>query len=166
MKAASAPVEAQIKAGEKHRGVDHMLHDVWTEDLRDEILPGPEKKAKEWDKEMAVHRGGYLGIVKHRAPSADQVEQTIGFLLAGGFFAMGRMLIGMGLMKLGVFSAQRSRRFYMWMVGLGYGIGLPLMVFDAIELIRHRFSIDYMMHGGIFYNYSAAWSWPWATWEC
>ena len=48
------------------------------------------------------------------------------------------MLIGMGLMKLGIFSAQRSRRFYLWMVGLGYGIGLPLMVFDAIELIRQN----------------------------
>ena len=32
------------------------------------------------------------------------------------FVAMGRMLIGMGLMKLGVFSGQRSRAFYIWMV--------------------------------------------------
>ena len=66
---------------------------------------------------------------------------------------MSRMLIGMGLMKLGVFSASRSRRFYWWMVGLGYGIGLPLMVFDAIELIDHKFSFDYeVMHYGVFYN--------------
>jgi uncharacterized protein len=55
-------------------------------------------------------------------------------------------------MKLGVFSAQRSRRFYLWMVGLGYGIGLPLMVFDALELIQHKFAFDYMIHGGILYN--------------
>ncbi len=52
MRAASARYEAQIKAGEKHRGVDHMLHEFWTENLRDEILPSPEKKAKDWDKEM------------------------------------------------------------------------------------------------------------------
>ena len=32
-------------------------------------------------------------------------EHTIGFLLAGWSLAMGRMLIGMGLMKMGVFSA-------------------------------------------------------------
>ena len=38
------------------------------------------------------------------------------------------------------------------MVGLGYGIGLPLMVFDAIKLIEHKFSVDYLMHGGILYN--------------
>ena len=79
---------------------------------------------------------------------------------------MSRMLIGMGLMKLGVFSAQRSRRFYWWMVGLGYGIGLPLMVFDAIELIRHEFSVDYMCTAASSTTCSAAWSWPWVTWDC
>jgi uncharacterized protein len=63
------------------------------------------------------------------------------------------MLIGMGLMKLGVFSAQRSRRFYLWMVAIGYGIGLPLIAFDGWELIRHNFSNSYQMHGGMLYNY-------------
>ena len=114
-------------------------------------MPSDEKKAKEWDKEMAAYRGGYLGIVKHKAFDV-LMEQVFGFLFGAGFFAASRMLVGMGLMKLGVFSAQRSRRFYLWMVGLGYGLGLPLMIFDAIELIRHRFSSDYFMHGGIFYN--------------
>jgi hypothetical protein len=55
-------------------------------------------------------------------------------------------------MKLGVFSAQRTDRFYAWMVVLGYGIGLPLMVFDAIQMIRHEFSTDYHLHGGMLYN--------------
>jgi uncharacterized protein len=151
MRVASVRYEAQTQAGEKHRGVDHMFYDFWTEHLRDEIFPSTEKKAKDWDKEMAAYRGSYLGIVKHRAPELLR-EQTKGFLIGGGFFAMSRMLVGMGLMKLGVFSAQRSRKFYWWMVGLGYGIGLPLMVFDAIELIQHRFSVDYMIHGGILYN--------------
>jgi uncharacterized protein len=58
----------------------------------------------------------------------------------------------MGLMKLGVFSASRSRRFYATMVALGYGIGLPLMVFDALQLIDHRFSTQYELHGGMLYN--------------
>jgi uncharacterized protein len=151
MKSASTRYEAQTKAGEKHRGLDHMLHDYWTEHLRNEILPSPEKKAKDWDKEMTVHRGGYLRIVKHRAPELLKI-QIFGFLFGGGFFAMSRMLVGMGLMKLGVFSAQRSRRFYLWMVALGYGIGLPLMVFDGIELIQHTFSFDYKVHGGVLFN--------------
>src|SRR5262249_53366290 len=59
---------------------------------------------------------------------------------------------GMGLMKLGVFSASRPRRFYATMVALGYGIGLPLMVFDALQSIDHLFSTEYWLHGGLFYN--------------
>ena len=78
---------------------------------------------------------------------------TLGFVLFGMIpMALGRMLIGMGLMKLGVFSAQRSRQFYLTMVALGYGIGLPLMVFDAWQLMQHNFSNEYKLHGGEFYN--------------
>ena len=114
-------------------------------------MPSDEKKAEDWNKEMAAYRGGYVGIVKHKAFDVLKA-QVLGFLLGGGFFAASRMLVGMGLMKLGVFSARRSRRFYLWMVGLGYGLGLPLMIFDAVELIRHRFSTEYFLHGAIFYN--------------
>jgi uncharacterized protein len=38
------------------------------------------------------------------------------------------------------------------MIGLGYGVGLPLMVFDAAALIAHRFSAEYQLSGGALYN--------------
>ena len=104
-----------------------------------------ERRARSPSRRLLGHREGSSGGLL--------AEHTIGFLLAGWSLAMGRMLIGMGLMKLGVFSAMRSRRFYLWMVVLGYGIGLPLMVFDASALIEHNFSSTYQMHGGLFYNY-------------
>ena len=151
VKAAAARVEAQTKAGEKPTPLDQQLHDIWTKQLKPKMLPNPEQQAKSWDEDLAVHRGGYFGIVRKRAFPL-LMEHTVGFLLGGFLLAMSRMLIGMGLMKLGVFSAQRSSRFYLWMVGLGYGIGLPLMVFDALKLIQHSFGIDYMLHGGILYN--------------
>jgi uncharacterized protein len=152
MKAATVRVEAQIKNGQKPSWLDQKAHDLWTKHLQEYVRPNPEQEAKDWAKEMAAYRGGYLGIVKHRAPGL-LVGQTIGFVLGGVWFAGGRMLLGMSLMKLGVFSAQRARRFYWWMVALGYGIGLPLMVFDASELIRNQFSIDYLLlNAGILYN--------------
>jgi uncharacterized protein len=151
MKAATARVKAQEAAGQTPNPTDKKLADIWTKNIEEHLSPTPEQRAKDWDKEMATYQGGYLGIVKHRAGQLIW-GQTLGFLLGGGLFAGGRMLIGMGLMKLGVFSAVRSRRFYWWMVGLGYGIGMPLMVFDGAQLIRHEFSFEYMMHGGIFYN--------------
>jgi len=152
MKAATVRVEAQIKDKQQPTWLDQHAHDFWIKNLQPEFKRDPDTLAKKWAEELAAHRGSYLRIVKHRAPNV-LMGQTIGFLLGGGLFAASRMLLGMGLMKLGVFSAQRSRRFYWWLVALGYGIGLPLMVYDAIKLIQNEFSFDYLiMHGGIYYN--------------
>jgi uncharacterized protein len=155
MKAATARVEAQTQAGQQPSRLDQRAHDIWTRNLRDNFRPNPEEKAKAWAKELAAYRGDYPGIVKHRAFGVLMV-QTIGFLLGGGFFAASRMLVGMGLMKLGVFSAQRSQAFYRWMIALGYGLGLPVLVYDTVQLIQHEFSSSYMLHGGVLYNVFAS----------
>lgn len=151
MKAVTARVDAQVKAGETPSKFDRRIHDLWTDTLQKEFKPDPAQKLKNWNEEMEIYRGGYLGIVKHRAFDV-LMGQTVGFLLGGLFFAGARMLLGMGLMKLGVFAAERSRSFYAWMAALGYGIGLPLMVYDVNELIRHEFKGEYMLQGGVFYN--------------
>ncbi len=149
---ASARVEAREQAGQPALLRDRLAQVVWFGWLSERFRDKPEEELKSWNEQLAIHRGGYWGIVKDRA-EALFMEHTIGFLLAGWSLAMGRMLIGMGLMKMGVFSGQRSRRFYLWLVAIGYGVGLPLMVFDARELIAHKFSGTYQFHGGIFYNY-------------
>jgi uncharacterized protein len=64
----------------------------------------------------------------------------------------GRMLIGMGLMKLGVFSAGRSRRYYWVLMLLGYGLGLPLVAFGGYQLIRRHFDVVYLFGTGLAYN--------------
>jgi uncharacterized protein len=151
MKAITARVDAQVKAGETPSRFDKRIHDIWTKNLQKELKPNEEQRRKNWNKEMEAYKGGYLGIVKHRAFEM-LMAQTVGFVLGGFFFVGSRMLLGMGLMKLGVFSAERSRSFYIRLAALGYGIGLPLMVFDAAELIRHEFKSEYILHGGIFYN--------------
>jgi uncharacterized protein len=151
MRAAAARFEAQTKAGETPRRFDRRMHGLWTEHVREEVEPTPEERAKDWDKELRIHRGGYTGIVKHRAVPL-LFSQIVELIIAVPFFTGGRMLLGMGLMKLGVFSASRSRRFYATMMALGYGIGLPLMVFDATQLIGHQFSMEYELRGGMLYN--------------
>ena len=80
--------------------------------------PDAPKKKEEFEKAITIHRGGYVGIVKDRAKEL-LIGQTMGFILGGFWLAGGRMLIGMGLMKLGVFSGRRSRRFYVWLVAPG-----------------------------------------------
>ncbi len=151
MRVTSARVEAQIKANEKPSSFDQKIHDVWEKNFKEEFNPTPEKRAESWNKELAAYRGGYLGIVKFRAKNL-LIEQTIGFLLGGFLLTGSRMLLGMGLMKLGVFSAQRSRKFYWWLLGIGYGVGLPLMVIDARQLIAHNFSLEYGLSGAFLIN--------------
>jgi uncharacterized protein len=151
MKATSARVEAQQKAGETPSRFDKRVHDIWTGGFEQAFHPTREQEDKDWDKEMSAYRGGYLGIVKHRAKGV-LIGQIMELIFGVIFFAGGRMLLGMGLMKLGVFSASRSRRFYTTMAALGYGIGLPLLIFDARQLIQHQFSFEYGLHGGMLYN--------------
>ena len=151
MKATAARVEARQKAGEPSTPFDKRIHEVWTEHLRKHFEPTSEERVTEWDKELSVHRGSYVGIVKERALPM-LIGQIIQLIFGVPLFAGGRMLIGMGLMKMGVFSASRSWRFYANMAALGYGIGLPLMAFDAARLIEHQFEMMDQLHGGILYN--------------
>ena len=49
------------------------------------------------------------------------------------------MFIGMGLMKLHVLGAERSYKFYGWLVLIGYGIGIPLNSYTAWVIVRSNF---------------------------
>jgi uncharacterized protein len=63
------------------------------------------------------------------------------------------MLIGMALMKLGVFTAERSSAFYTRLMLVGYACGLPLTVFSAFNLYAHDFDQMYAMRYGGIANY-------------
>ena len=129
-----------------------IYHDVWTTKVLPKIDPNSPKKKEDFEKAIKVHRGGYAGIVKERAKELF-FYQTLGFFLATFWLVGGRMLIGMGLMKLDVFSGRRSRRFYIWLLLMGYGIGLPLVAYDTYELIRTNFGFRFPLHGGVFLNF-------------
>ncbi len=129
-----------------------IYHDVWKPKILPSLDPNSPKNKEAFEKAIKIHQGGYAGIVKDRAKQLV-VVQTLGFLLGGFWMAGGRMLIGMGLMKLNVFSGRRSRRFYLGLLLLGYGIGLPLVAYDAYQLIRTDFSYRYELHGGMFLNF-------------
>jgi uncharacterized protein len=68
------------------------------------------------------------------------------------FWAVGgRMLLGMGLMKLGVFSATCSWRFYQRLALFGYGVGVPLTVIGSVELLYKNFEgLDAPIGGLLF----------------
>jgi uncharacterized protein len=90
------------------------------------------------DKEIAVRRASYGQLLQHRLKdilgSRSSLYSSTDFCDAAGM-----MLIGMGLVKLGVFSAGRSRRFYLTLAVVGYTIGIPLNSYVELRVMAQGF---------------------------
>lgn len=139
---------AARESGEELSEEEEALLAEWESGMRAFVRPS----AEDVEKELEVHRGSYLEILKHRAPTVAMM-QTMGFLGFVMWRAGGLMLLGMGLMKLDVFSARRPTGFYVRLLAAGYGLGLPLAAWSAHLLWSHDFD-------GI---YASKWA-LWANW--
>jgi len=132
--------------GEKPTEFQVGMAKAWNEGIREFARPTQESI----DKEIEIYRGGYLGILAHRAPFLF-FFQTFGLALIMFWAAGGRMLLGMGLAKLGVFSATCSWRFYQWLALVGYGIGLPLTVIGSLDVLWKNYEALDAPIGGLMF---------------
>jgi uncharacterized protein len=90
-----------------------------------------EKDAKNWrgnPLEVIGARAKYLASW-HELPYYDPANCDIWSM----------MFIGMGVFKLGVFSATRSYRFYAWTAVVGYLIGVPVNAYEAWLAVKSGF---------------------------
>jgi uncharacterized protein len=136
MRTTAARAEAERAAGRTPSRWTQQVHKGWTQMNKREM-----PKRETLLKQIATHRSDYPTIVADRA-GRMVFQQPFGFLFVGWWLAGGRMLLGMGLMKLGVFGAGLSRRTYWITMCIGYGIGLPVMLFDVWHQIQGRFFLD------------------------
>ena len=104
------------------------------------------------ENDTAAYTGSYPGIVEYRAPMVAmmQTQGTFGFII---WRVGGLMLLGMALMKLGIVSGERSDAFYRKMMFIGYGIGLPIMLFSAYSLHAHQWEFMWLFRIGNLPNY-------------
>ena len=119
--------------------------------LERDFAPPPDKVAEE----VAHYRGGWLRQMEHRIPKALEFHTFI-FLVWGVWRAGGLMLIGMGLFKLGVFSAARSRAFYASLTALGILVGLPVVMFGIRLNEQADWDVGYSFFFGVQFNYWAS----------
>jgi uncharacterized protein len=105
------------------------------EKMRSEFVPDPQTV----EKEIRATRSGFLANLRFRAPTTASWESDFFYRFLFWDVA-GMLILGMGLMKLGVFDASRSFRFYAWMATIGYGIGLPLDL--ALSTLWERSHFD------------------------
>jgi len=85
--------------------------------------PDARPSAEALQSQIDERRSGYLTNFVGIAP-VNFHAQTVGLITSELWAALEMMLIGAGLFKLGVFSAERSRKVYLLLVLLGYGTGL------------------------------------------
>jgi uncharacterized protein len=139
--------EEKVAAGEELSAEEEETRAFWN-DMKDFMEPTDE----EMTRQVKVHQGSYLDIAAERIPSVFMMHvfMTLTFIV---WRVGGLMLIGMALMKLGVFSAARSSRFYRWCVAAGYGVGLPLVAVSAHQLMVHEFDAFYVFRVGGAFNY-------------
>ncbi len=117
------------------------------EEVEQTWLPTPENTAQE----IATYRDGYAGMLKRRA-GTSLMMQTMVFFMFTLWRSLGLMILGMALMKLQIFSALRSYRFYLgWLIG-GYAIGLPLVWYGTVRLIAHEFDFIARLCGDNYFN--------------
>ena len=116
-------------------------------DIKREFKPSDEAVSKS----IAEHRGSYLTLFISRAHWASRSEGEE-YYREGFFDAGGMMLIGMGLMKLGVFSAGRSTRFYLAMMVFGYGVGLSLNAWSGYRIWSSYFDTFVLVDMNFWYS--------------
>jgi uncharacterized protein len=104
------------------------------------------------EKETAAYRGSYLDGLRMRAP-LSLMMQTQAFLFIMIWRIGGLMLLGMGLMKLGYFTAKLSARTYLIVAIVGYVIGLPLCILGVYSLQADNFDIVKRFQQDAHFNY-------------
>jgi uncharacterized protein len=102
--------------------------------------------------ELATFRGSWSQQMAGRVPVALMME-TFVLAIFTAWRAGGLMLIGMALFKWKVLAAERSSRFYSWMMALGFGLGIPIVVLGVVLHFQHQWAYDYSFFQGIQLNY-------------
>ena len=125
------------------KSVDQMREQFWD----------PPQAAK--TKELATYRAGWITEEK------DRLIQNMGIQIQGNLFlafwrAYGMMLAGMGMFKLGVFSAKLPPRIYKWFIASGLLLGPPVIVFGIHQEFVHGWQMRQTFFLDFQYNYWAS----------
>jgi uncharacterized protein len=137
---------AAEKAGKKLTKEQEEAKKSWAEMEKDMF---PDQKAI--DEENNEVRAGFFSNVKVHAKWAPKMESL--FYYKGGVCdVLGMMLLGMGLLKLGFLSAQRSYAEYAKVAIIGYLVGIPINSWTVYLDIRNHFDPATMALAGYTYD--------------
>ncbi len=143
-------IEAKLAAGAELTPRRQALIDQW-DDLRHAFAPMP----VELEETVRTMRGDWREVLEANVEETISMHtQAVPFLLF--WRALALMLLGMALMKAGVFTAQRSAAFYGRWVFAGFGLGLPAIAFGIRQWSLHGYDFVYGFLAAGQYNYFAS----------
>ncbi|MCH9647105.1 MAG: DUF418 domain-containing protein [Deltaproteobacteria bacterium] len=102
--------------------------------------------------EVDNYRGGWWRQMDTRTLAALML-QTGALLMFVFWKSSGLMLIGMALFKWGILTAQASKKVYLSLMAVGFGVGFPLVIWGALQHLEHGFAFEYSMFLGSQPNY-------------
>jgi uncharacterized protein len=108
-------------------------------DALDAAAKESKKSAHELEESLRTARLPYLQSI---GPRTEGFLDALGKVLFSGITLEfgGSMLLGMGLYKIGFFSARLSPRTYVLTATIGYAISAPIVLGGIVLLARHDFS--------------------------
>jgi uncharacterized protein len=127
----------------------------WPEESLQRTLSFWQPDAGTVAEEVSAYQGGWLEQMANRIPTAI-MSQTFIFFTRTVWRIFGLMLVGMALFKWGVLTARRSRRFYLTVATVGFGIGFPVVVLGAMRNYAAGWPMDYSLFQGQIPNYCAS----------
>jgi uncharacterized protein len=118
-RAAAARVEAQGAVGDTASVADQLRAARWARRVSENTVTAAALQA-----ELATRRSGYWANFRDNTHRYASRQSSI---ILGTFWDGAMMMfLGMALLKWRVLTAERSRRFYLWMALLGFGAGLAI----------------------------------------
>ena len=145
---AAAAAQGAKDSGAKLTAVQTKAIETWKE-IVDENRPTAEKAAKI----RREHSGSYVAAVTGQLGTSYQFQWTEApFWLV--FDMIPFMLLGMAMLNLGILGGTASARTYWLMLAIGYGIGLPLGIYELNLLLDGNFSPTAFAKSGRTYQLS------------
>ena len=93
--------------------------------------------------ELEIKKSGYGGNFVASA-KMNIFLQTVGYLFSILWDVLAMMLLGMAFLKWKILDTSRSIRFYVGMVVLGFGIGIPVNYWETITFVNSGFALEWI----------------------
>ena len=123
----------------------------WPEASVQQTLTTWKPNAEQVAEKLTHYRAGFFEQIKYRVEESIFFE-TAYFMIHAGWRIGGMMLIGMAFFKWGIVTGRRSAKFYAWMIVMGFGIGLPLVIYGMYRNFAVGWAMEYSFFFGSQFN--------------